>query len=146
VPEKYDEALAAAIEEAAGLAEGDAPEAAAGGDDQMIAKAIEVAQESRTLSTSMLQRKLGIGYPRAARLMDLLEDRGVVAPAEPGGKAREVLMSRDGDPLGGADARQPASLAAHAASIAMKPTAKPEAKAEARAESRREPPKPFDAD
>ena len=138
VPEKYDDALAAAIEEAAGLTEGDGPEAASGGDDQMVTKAIEVAQESRTLSTSMLQRKLGIGYPRAARLMDLLEERGVVAAAEPGGKAREVLLTRDGDPLGGADARQPASLAAHAASITMKSPAK--------AESRREPPRPFDAD
>ena len=138
VPEKYDAALAAAIEEAASLTDGDGPEAASGGDDPMLAKAVEVAQGSRTLSTSMLQRKLGIGYPRAARLMDLLEDRGVVAPAEPGGKAREVLVTRDGDPLGGADARQPASLAAHAASITMKSPAK--------AEGRRDPPRPFDAD
>ena len=142
VPEKYDAALTAAIEEAANLTEGAASEAASGGDDQMLAKAVEVAQGSRTLSTSMLQRKLGIGYPRAARLMDLLEDRGVVAPTEPGGKAREVLLTRDGDPLGGADARQPASLAAHAASITMKSGAK----ADAKAEPRREPPRPFDAD
>jgi S-DNA-T family DNA segregation ATPase FtsK/SpoIIIE len=142
VPEKYDEALAAAIEEAAGLAVGDGPEAASGGDDAMLAKAVEVAQESRTLSTSMLQRKLGIGYPRAARLMDLLEDRGVVAAAEPGGKAREVLVTRDGDPLGGADVRQGASLAAHAAAITMKSPTKVEAKADAR----RDPPKAFDAD
>ena len=142
VPEKYDEALAAAIEEAAGLTEGDAPEAVSGGGDQMMAKAIEVAQESRTLSTSMLQRKLGIGYPRAARLMDLLEDRGVVAPAEPGGKAREVLLTRDGDPLGGADARQGASLAAHAASITMKSASEADVKSEAR----RDPPRPFAAD
>ena len=138
VPEKYDAALAAAIEEAASLTDGDGPEAASGGDDPMLAKAVEVAQGSRTLSTSMLQRKLGIGYPRAARLMDLLEERGVVAAAEPGGKAREVLVTRDGDPLGGADARQPASLAAHAASITMKSSTK--------AEVRRDPPRPFDAD
>ncbi|MBM4411689.1 MAG: DNA translocase FtsK [Chloroflexi bacterium] len=137
-PDKYDDALAAAIEEAASITEGDGPEAASGGDDQMLAKAVEVAQESRTLSTSMLQRKLGIGYPRAARLMDLLEERGVVAAAEPGGKAREVLLTRDGDPLGGMDARQPASLAAHAASITMKSPTK--------AEARRDPPRPFDAD
>lgn len=137
VPEKHDAALAAAIEEVATLTEGDGPEVASGG-DPMLVKAVEVARESRTLSTSMLQRKLGIGYPRAARLMDLLEERGIVAAAEPGGKAREVLVTRDGDPLGGADAHQPASLAAHAASITMKSPAKPDV--------RREPPKPFDAD
>lgn len=146
VPEKYDAQLAAAIEEAATLTDGDGPEAASGGDDQMLARAVEVAQESRTVSTSMLQRKLGIGYPRAARLMDLLEERGVVAAAEPGGKAREVLVTRDGDPLGGTDARQPASLAAHAASVTLKSSVKADAKPEGKVEPRRDPPRPFDAD
>ncbi len=41
----------------------------------------------------MLQRRLRIGYPRAARLIDELEDLGVVGPAQGGGKEREVLMS-----------------------------------------------------
>ncbi|MFQ6019801.1 MAG: DNA translocase FtsK [Dehalococcoidia bacterium] len=50
------------------------------------------------MSTSMLQRRLHIGYPRAARLIDLLEERGVVAPAE-GGQSRRVLISPD-DPEG----------------------------------------------
>jgi S-DNA-T family DNA segregation ATPase FtsK/SpoIIIE len=45
--------------------------------------------EHRTISTSFLQRRLGIGYPRAARIMDLLEQQGVVAPGEPG-KSRKV--------------------------------------------------------
>ena len=114
-PEKFDAALEQAMEQAQHLTPDGAAEA---GDDPMIDKAIEVAKESRTLSTSMLQRKLGIGYPRAARVMDLLEERGVVGPAEPGGKSRDVLLDSDGEAIGGVDARTPGSLAAHAATIA----------------------------
>ena len=63
-----------------------------GSDDDLINKATElVAQYDRT-SISFLQRKLGIGYPRAARLMDQLEEHGVVGPDEGGGKSRPVLV------------------------------------------------------
>ena len=135
VPEKYDRQLEAALESA----EQAGPEALPGenNDDPMLQKATEVARDSSTLSTSMLQRKLGIGYPRAARLMDLLEERGVVGPQEPGGKARQVLIDGDGDPIGGVDAAEPASLAAHAASFTPRNSSSDE---------RRDPPKPFDAD
>ena len=61
-------------------------------DDPMFQRALELAGELRTLSTSMLQRRLRIGYPRAARIMDELEERGVVGPAEAGGSSREVLV------------------------------------------------------
>ena len=58
--------------------------------DQLLDKAIDLANNHSTLSTSLLQRRLRIGYPRAARLMEQLEDEGIVAPGEPG-KAREVI-------------------------------------------------------
>ena len=59
-------------------------------DDDLILQAQNLARGQRTLSTSYLQRRLRIGYPRAARLMDELEDQGVVGPGD-SGKPREVL-------------------------------------------------------
>ena len=61
-------------------------------DDPLLRKARELAVKHNSLSTSLLQRRLGIGYPRAARLIDQLEDEGVVGPGEPG-KSRPVLTS-----------------------------------------------------
>jgi S-DNA-T family DNA segregation ATPase FtsK/SpoIIIE len=58
--------------------------------DELLAKAIDLAREHQRISTSMLQRRLRIGYPRAARLMDVLEEQGVVGPAESGGASRQV--------------------------------------------------------
>ncbi len=59
-------------------------------EDPLLEKAKRLAREHSRISTSFLQRRLGIGYPRAARIMDLLEEQGVVAVGEPG-KSREVL-------------------------------------------------------
>ena len=61
--------------------------------DDMFNKAIELAQTHRKLSTSLLQRRLRIGYPRAARLMDQLEDEGVVGPGD-GSKSRDVIINQ----------------------------------------------------
>lgn len=58
--------------------------------DDLLPEAIKLVTESGRASTSFLQRRLGIGYPRAARLMDLLEEEGVIGPAD-GSKPREVF-------------------------------------------------------
>ncbi len=60
--------------------------------DELFDKAVELAQTYNKLSTSLLQRRLRIGYPRAARLMDELEERSVVGPSD-GSKSRDVIMS-----------------------------------------------------
>ena len=60
--------------------------------DELVKKAIEMLRGEKHASASMLQRRLRIGYPRAARLMDELEEMGVVGPAQTGGREREVLL------------------------------------------------------
>ncbi len=64
------------------------------GDDPMLNDAIRVVVENGMASTSLLQRKLKLGYARAARIVDEMEQRGVVGPYE-GSKPRKVLITKD---------------------------------------------------
>ena len=63
-------------------------------EDEMIEEAIDVIMESRQASTSMLQRRLKLGYSRAARIIDQIEERGIIGPFE-GSKPRQILISRE---------------------------------------------------
>jgi S-DNA-T family DNA segregation ATPase FtsK/SpoIIIE len=66
-----------------------------GSDDILIEKAIVLLKKEQRVSASMLQRRLRIGYPRAARLLDQLEESGVIGPSKGGGREREVLLKPD---------------------------------------------------
>ena len=63
--------------------------------DNLLEQAIAVVKESQRASASLLQRRLHIGYPRAARLIDELEQLGIVGPAMGGGREREVLVDAE---------------------------------------------------
>jgi S-DNA-T family DNA segregation ATPase FtsK/SpoIIIE len=65
--------------------------------DDLLEEAKELIRERGEASVSLLQRRMRIGYPRAARLMDELEKEGLVGPARAGGKTREVLPDEDAE-------------------------------------------------
>lgn len=64
-------------------------------EDEMFDDAVEVVVKARKASASLLQRRLRVGYARAARLLDILEDKGVIGPAD-GAKPRDVLIDENG--------------------------------------------------
>jgi S-DNA-T family DNA segregation ATPase FtsK/SpoIIIE len=64
-------------------------------DDSLIEQAISIVRATQRASASLIQRRLRIGYPRAARLLDQLEEMGVVGPSQGGGKERDVLVSEE---------------------------------------------------
>jgi S-DNA-T family DNA segregation ATPase FtsK/SpoIIIE len=71
--------------------------AAAGEEDaELLEAAVQIIRETRRASTSSLQRRLRIGYTRAARIMDVLEERGIVGPAR-GSDPREILIDLTGE-------------------------------------------------
>jgi S-DNA-T family DNA segregation ATPase FtsK/SpoIIIE len=65
-------------------------------EDELVTQAVEVIRQTRRASTSSLQRRLRIGYNRAARLMDQLEEQGVIGPPQ-GSEPREILIDLDGE-------------------------------------------------
>lgn len=93
---QYDEAMIAAMEKHAiqdgkkgGGADGDEDS----GSDPMLKQAVEVVIEAGQASTSLLQRRCKLGYARAARIMDEMEQKGIIGPYE-GSKPRAVLINR----------------------------------------------------
>lgn len=90
-------------EELKAMAEGKA-DGHQGDGDELLEKAISVVREQGKASVSLLQRRLRIGYARAARLVDEMEDQGIIGPDEGGGRAREILVSQaddEADPTAG---------------------------------------------
>lgn len=76
-------------------AKDDSSAGAMDGYDEMLPQAVEVVIETKSCSVSMLQRRIKLGYSRAARIVDQMEELGVVGPYE-GAKPRKVLVDRDG--------------------------------------------------
>jgi S-DNA-T family DNA segregation ATPase FtsK/SpoIIIE len=70
---------------------------ARGDEDELLEKAIAIVREQGRASVSLLQRRMRIGYARAARLIDEMEEQGVIGPDEGGGRARPVLVSQADD-------------------------------------------------
>jgi len=71
---------------------------AAAEEDDLLPRAIEVVRSHQRASISLLQRRLRIGYARAARLIDMMEERGIIGPDEGGGRSRQVLLDRPDGP------------------------------------------------
>ena len=67
--------------------------------DDMLEEAIALAQKVDTISTSLIQRRLRVGYPRAARLMEALYEMGLVEDPKEGGRTRRTFVDGDDDPL-----------------------------------------------
>ncbi len=65
-----------------------------GEDEDLINKAKDIIMQTQRASATLLQRKLGVGYPRAARIIDILEEQGFIGPPE-GSKSREILVSKE---------------------------------------------------
>ena len=88
---RFESSLQAKMEGKGGVDLPEAPEE----DEELIQQAIEVIRTTRRASTSSIQRRLRIGYTRAARLIDILEEKGMVGPPR-GAEAREILFDLDG--------------------------------------------------
>ena len=103
-PPQYAAAVQQQIDRAA--SEGDDSSEGNGGDDdlgddgELFQQALDVLRSTKRASTSMIQRRLRIGYNRAARIMDIMEDKGIVGP-ENGSSPREIMVDLDTYDSGG---------------------------------------------
>jgi S-DNA-T family DNA segregation ATPase FtsK/SpoIIIE len=88
-PPTFDLAMQDKLELAAATAEEVTDE-----DEELVEKCLEIIRQEKRASTSLLQRRLRLGYTRAARIVDILEQRGILGPGE-GAKPREILVDLD---------------------------------------------------
>ena len=86
----FDAAIHEKILEAADAAAEDVSDE----DEELVEKCLEIMRQEKSASTSLLQRRLRLGYTRAARILDILEQRGILGPGE-GAKPREILVDLD---------------------------------------------------
>lgn len=98
-PPQYDQSVQQQIDRAAkedeeGEEGGEDEDGDMGDDSALFQQALDVLKSTKRASTSMMQRRLRIGYNRAARIMDLMEDKGIVGP-ENGSSPREILVDLD---------------------------------------------------
>jgi DNA segregation ATPase FtsK/SpoIIIE, S-DNA-T family len=89
-PPSFDLAMQDKLQLSSGPAEDDVTEE----DEELVEKCLEIIRQEKRASTSLLQRRLRLGYTRAARVVDILEQRGILGPGE-GAKPREILVDLD---------------------------------------------------
>lgn len=87
--QKFEQSIQESIENGGSADDGSSEVSDA--DEEIVQKCIEVIVQEQKASTSLLQRRLRLGYTRAARMMDILEERGIIGPGD-GAKAREILL------------------------------------------------------
>ncbi len=90
-PAAYDMAI---HEKITASASGESGEDVTDEDEELVEKCLEIIRQEKRASTSLLQRRLRLGYTRAARIVDILEQRGILGPGE-GAKPREILVDLD---------------------------------------------------
>jgi S-DNA-T family DNA segregation ATPase FtsK/SpoIIIE len=88
-PQTFDVAMNEKLEAAANAGDDVTEE-----DEELVEKCLEIIRQEKRASTSLLQRRLRLGYTRAARIVDILEQRGILGPGE-GAKPREILVDLD---------------------------------------------------
>ncbi|MDP7494934.1 MAG: DNA translocase FtsK, partial [Roseibacillus sp.] len=91
--QRFEESVQASIEGGGGGEDGEEDEVS-DADEEILQKCLEVIMQEQKASTSLLQRRLRLGYTRAARMVDILEQRGIVGPAD-GAKPREVYLKEE---------------------------------------------------